>query len=319
MNTPSVPVNRLIDVHHHAELEVMKAKRAELGVPLPSFVPEWTPQIGIERMDLTGTTLSVLSIPGGASFCPPAEQAAFTRTINESLADLIREHPTRYGAFACLPMPDPDACVKEAVHALDELGLDGVCMHTSYDGAYLSDPAYTDLLAELDRRATPVFTHPILPEPVADLPPALLEGTFDTTRMATKLAGADVFARFPGIRFILPHTGGMVPYLKWRIAMYKLTGADWRIETDPADVPREIAKLDGIYYDTTLNMGPVQKLESHERILFGTDIPFSCDSVLGIQRESVFADAAALGQDHVDAIAYGNAFRLFPKIAERLS
>jgi hypothetical protein len=121
-------------------------------------------------------------------------------------------------------------------------------MLTSYDGVYLTDPRFTGLLEELDRRAAVVFVHPILlKEPVAGLSPALLEGTFDTTRFATKLAAERVFERFPGIRFILPHTGGMVPYVKWRIALNVLQQGDFRRPVTREAIAREINNLDGLY------------------------------------------------------------------------
>ncbi|MEU4564229.1 amidohydrolase family protein [Actinoplanes sp. NPDC023936] len=300
---------QLIDVHHHADLDVVKAKRAELGMVMPPFVPEWNPAIGIERMDMIGTTLSVLSMPAGTTFAPPSAAPQLARAINEEYAELIRKYPTRYGAFATLPMPCVSSSTDEAIHALDVLNLDGVCMQSSYDGVYLADRRYDGLLAALNSRDAVVFIHPILiRERIADLPPALLEGTFDTTRAATRLAAADVFARYPRIRFILPHTGGMVPYIKWRIAMYALQGDDWRVEAGPDAFAAEIAKLDGIYYDTTLNLGPVEKLVDPARILFGTDIPWANDAVLRMQREAV----------RDPAIAAGNALRLFPRIADVL-
>ncbi|BBH69079.1 hypothetical protein ACTI_57640 [Actinoplanes sp. OR16] len=294
----------LIDVHHHPDLEVVKQKRRELGMVLPSFIPEWTPAIGVEQMDMIGTSLSVLSAPAGTTFVPESEAPKLARAMNEEYAELIRAYPTRYGAFGSLPMPHADASVEEAVHALDVLGLDGVCLQSSYDGRY--PDSYDDLLAELNARDAVVFIHPILiRERIADLPPALLEGTFDTTRMATRLAKADVFARFPRIRFILPHTGGMVPYIKWRIALYALQGDDWRVEPSAEDFAREIAKLDNIYYDTTLNLGPVEKLVDPTKILFGTDIPWAAGSILRLQRDAVTDPA----------ITHENAFRLFPRIA----
>src|SRR3954453_2435839 len=182
-------------------------------------------------------------------------------------------------------------------------------MLTSYDGVYLTDPRFTGLLEELDRRAAVVFVHPILlPRPVAGLSPALLEGTFDTTRFATKLGAERVLERYPDVRFVLPHTGGMVPYVTWRIALNVLQQGDFRVPVTREAIDREIAVLDALYYDTTLNLGPLPKLARADRILFGTDVPWANPDVLRLQREDVVDEATASG----------NALRLFPGLAQRL-
>ena len=224
-------------------------------------MPDWDPAIAVGVMDSLGVTASVLSVPADITWVPEQQRAAAARDVNEELAGIVSSAPHRFGAFAMLPLPSPDEALEETGYALDTLGLDGICMLTSYDGVYLTDPRFTGLLEELDRRAAVVFVHPILlKEPVAGLSPALLEGTFDTTRFATKLAAERVFERFPGIRFILPHTGGMVPYVKWRIALNVLQQGDFRRPVTREAIDREIGNLDGLYYDTTLNLGPIHAL-----------------------------------------------------------
>jgi len=65
---------------------------------------------------------------------------------------LIGEHPTRFGAFATLPLPDVDAALEELKRALDTLKLDGVVLLSNYDGYYLGDLRFDILLSELNLR-----------------------------------------------------------------------------------------------------------------------------------------------------------------------
>ena len=311
-------MSHLIDVHHHATTEALTGRQRRAGIPMFAGMPAWDAEIAIAAMDSIGVTASVLSVPADISWLPDSDRAAAARDVNQELAAIVAAAPQRFGAFAMIPLPDPDQAVEEIGNALDTLGLDGICMLTSYDGVYLSDPRFTGLLEELDRRGAVVFVHPILlKEPIADLPPALLEGTFDTTRFATKLAAERVFERFPGIRFILPHTGGMVPYIKWRIAMNVLQRGDFRRPVSRDAVDREIRNLDGIYYDTTLNLGPLHALARADRILFGTDVPWANPDVLELQREDLITQATAAGS--LDAVMHGNASELFPALARRIS
>lgn len=309
--------NPVIDVHHHIISKEMQRKQRELGMEIPSFMPKWTPEIGMQKMDVCDISFSFLSAPSDLTFIDQSSANALARKMNEELASYAQLHPERYGAFATLPLPDPAAAMKETLYALDVLGMDGVAMLTSYQGKYLSHPDYTELLTELDRRSAVVFLHPILiPQKIAGLSPALLEGTFDTTRAVTTMAVHRIFDQYPSITFILPHTGGMVPYIKWRIALAAIGQDSIQVETTPEQFQAEIAKLDHLYYDSTLNLGTIQKLIAPDRILFGADIPWPADSVLRIQRESVFHEAQQVSEENAKAIAYGNAFRLFPRISK---
>lgn len=307
----------VIDVHHHIISKEMQRKQRELGMEIPSFMPKWTPEIGMQKMDVCEISFSFLSAPSDLTFIDQSSANALARKMNEELASYAQLHPERYGAFATLPLPDPAAAMEETLYALDVLGMDGVAMLTSYQGKYLSHPDYTELLTELDRRSAVVFLHPILiPQKIAGLSPALLEGTFDTTRAVTTMAVHRIFDQYPSITFILPHTGGMVPYIKWRIALAAIGQDSIQVETTPEQFQAEIAKLDHLYYDSTLNLGTIQKLIAPDRILFGADIPWPADSVLRIQRESVFHEAQQISEENAKAIAYGNAFRLFPRISK---
>ena len=46
--------------------------------------------------------------------------------VNEYLADLKRDRPDRFGAFAALPLPDVEGSLDQIAYALDVLELDGV-------------------------------------------------------------------------------------------------------------------------------------------------------------------------------------------------
>ena len=68
-----------------------------------------------------------------------------------------------------------------------------------------------------------VFVHPGLHPSSKDLalpwPAFMMEYLFDTTRAAVNLVFSGALDRFPRIRFILPHAGGVMPYFAWRLAV----------------------------------------------------------------------------------------------------
>ncbi|MBB3111346.1 putative TIM-barrel fold metal-dependent hydrolase [Paenibacillus phyllosphaerae] len=317
-----MPMFPVIDTHTHILSPPVKDRMKQLNVAPPPVFANWTPEQHVEHMELSGIAIGVLSSPGTPEFVPPVEAISLVRAMNEYFAELIQSYPTKFGAFATLPMLSEDAAVNEAVYALDTLGLDGVAFQSSNQGKYLSDPIYHELLSELDRRSATVLIHPILiPERPAGLSPALLEGTFDTTRNVTSMAVHRIFDRFPNINFIIPHTGGMVPYIKWRIAITVLAedvNQFLRVESSKEEIAAQMAKLDRLYFDTAVNLGPLPKLISPTQTLFGTDLPFPSQNIINQQVDALFNDYAELGEESVKAVAYGNALKLFPRLQQVL-
>ena len=51
------------------------------------------------------------------------------RACNEYGAKLVQDHPTRFGLFAAMPLPDVDATLKEIAYAYDTLKADGVGLY----------------------------------------------------------------------------------------------------------------------------------------------------------------------------------------------
>ncbi|MEH7253929.1 amidohydrolase family protein [Neobacillus niacini] len=317
-NNNNFPV---IDTHQHIVSPPVKRKMDELNLTGPKV--EWSPEIAIERNENAGISFAFLSYPSAPAFVEQAESTKLVRETNEYLAKLVGDHPTKFGAFATLPMPSVENSLEEVIYSLDTLRLDGVAFLSSYKGKYLSHPDNKELLNELDCRHATVLVHPILiKEELAGLPPAMLEGTFDTTRNVTSMAVNQIFDKFPNINFIFPHTGGMVPYIKWRIAVTALaarttTAGDFlQVEVSPEEIQTEMAKLDRLYYDTAVNPGPLPKLMNPSQILFGTDIPFANDNIVQYQLNSIFNHTEELGEEMVRAITSGNALRLFPRLKE---
>jgi len=234
----------------------------------------------------------------------------------------VNDHPTRFGGFATLPLPDVDGALRELEHALDILRLDGVVLLASqHDGRVLGDAAFDEVFAELDRRHAVVFVHPTIPRssetiPI-DVPGFAAEFTFDTSRAILNLIWSGTAERCPNVRLVFAHAGGTAPFLAWRWSL--LDFLPGTLERAPRGV---MHYLKGFFYDTALSANPnalrsLCELVPPTQILFGTDFPFAPEPVTrltvgGVATFDGFDDAARA------AIERDNALALLPRLRERL-
>ena len=140
----------------------------------------------------------------------------------------MRPSSPRAGPGASAPSP-PCRCgrsqgaIDEIAYCLDELEFDGVSLFASYGEKFLGDPQFDPLLEMLNERDAVVFVHPGLHPSSKGLalpwPAFMMEYLFDTTRAVVNLIFSGAIERFPRIRFILPHAGGLVPYFAWRLSV----------------------------------------------------------------------------------------------------
>ncbi len=318
-----MPKPQTIDVHAHflppVYLEALKTaglKTLDGGIP----VPDWSPERALASMDEIGVTGALLSISSPhVAFLEPAQAVALCRSVNDYAAEVKRRHPTRFGAYAILPLPDIVASLAELERGLDELALDGVALPTNAEGVYLGDAKLAPLLEMLDERKVTVFIHPTSPccfEAFGlELPAPMIEFPFDTTRTAASLMFSGALLRHRGINFILPHAGGTLPMLAPRIAM---VGSLPALGERSIPMQETMAAFARLHYDTALAVTPQQiaalrALAPASQILYGTDFPFAPEAVVRMA-ETAF-QALDFTPDEQKMVRSGNATRLFGKFA----
>ena len=309
-----------IDVHHHFLPPVFRETMGEaaIGAPAPNRVaPQWKVADSLAVMDRQGITTAVVSAP--PLWMPDMQKTRrLTRACNEFSAQMVADHPGRFGTFAALPLPDVVAALKEIDHSFDILKTDGIGLMTNYGDRYLGHAEFAPVFDELNRRKAVVYVHPtscscnrgLLP----DEPDSLIEFPHDTTRTVASLLFSGTFTRCPDIRFIFSHAGGTVPYLATRMAI--LGAQDKGLARHVPDGVMPI--LRGLYYDTAISANPITmaallKLVTPANVVLGTDFPFvpehGMQATLAGLREVGFSDA------ELRSVEGGNAARLLERVA----
>ena len=306
-----------IDVHQHPLPPEFVAALERHG--LGHWAPVgWSAEGALAAMDEHRIATGILSLSTpGPHFGDDAEGRDLAKQINERLADLMTGRPDRFGMFASVPLPDIDGSLEAIRHAYDDLSTDGVVLLASNQGRYLGDPAFDEVLAELDRRSALVFIHPgaLAGAPVPGLHPVLTDLLLDTVRAAVNMVVHGVPKRFPNLKFILSHGGGFLPYAAYRTANLA------PIVDPKLDYGEMIDGLSSYYFDTALASSPsslpsLLKFARPGHVLFGSDWPYCLDKSV-----TFFADHLdgyeGLDQAGHMAINRGNAEALLPRLAAK--
>jgi predicted TIM-barrel fold metal-dependent hydrolase len=317
MNSPAGSAGpRRIDVHQHmfSPAYLSRVGKPQTNPRADPLMKNWTPERAIEELDRTGIATAVLSIAvAGISFDTPGEESrSLARGNNEYGAQLVRDHPQRFGLFASVPLPDQEGSLREIEYAYDTLHADGIALTTNYGEKWPGDPAFAPVFEELNRRKAVVFVHPIAPtcckSLIPGVPPSWVEYDFDTTRAVASFIVNGTFERFPDIRFIITHSGGTVPVLAARVQGIFQPGVSGQA---PGSVEAQLRKL---FYDIANGANPMSlaaltKLVPTSQILFGTDFPMVRigTTVNGFRN-------AGFPPNEVRAIDRENALRLLPRL-----
>jgi gamma-resorcylate decarboxylase len=192
--------------------------------------------IGDERlalMEKNGIAFTILSLnaPAVQAILETGRAVEVSRRANDRMAEAVRKHPKRFGAFAALPMQDPDEAAKELTRCVKELGFKGALVNgfTQKDvedsAIYYDIPEYRDFWSVVSDLDVPFYMHPRMQIPSRAQPyaghPWLMSSPWgfavETSIHALRLCGSGLFDQFPKLKIIVGHLGEHIPYDLWRI------------------------------------------------------------------------------------------------------
>jgi len=226
---------------------------------------------------------------------PAAEGAAWSRFMNEHVLRET-EDAAHFTPLGTVPLQDGRLAAAVLGEALDA-GFTGVMIGTQPEGAAgnLDDPDLDPFWEAAAERGATVYLHPMFGcgDPRLDdyaLVNAVGRGV-DTTTAVARLLFSGHFTKYAGMRFILSHGGGALPYLLGRLAR------NWEIH--PGEYADPVAGFRTLYFDSVLfdpaALEFLAKTAGVERIVLGSDYPFPIGDPdpTAIVRRAGFADREA--------------------------
>jgi len=295
---------KTIDIHAHVVPKTLwqaaEAKRDwhgfrhEPGEGLGSFVGNGkrtqfsspkvrlTPEERIKDMDAQGVDVQVVSIhtPFFGYHLDAAQGRALAREVNDEIAAMARQWPTRFAGLGTLPVQDVKASVDELERAVTVLGLKGAELDTIVNGENWDDPKFLTLFKAAEAMGAVLFFHPqpqnnFMMERASrhGLPNSLGVIVEDAILVASLIFGG-VFDACPNLKVCIAHGGGPACYAMGRIdrGWQGMPEGRRTIQKPPSSYQRRL------YYDTVVGSEKALRFLLDEvgvdRVVLGSDWPF---------------------------------------------
>ncbi|OQE37182.1 hypothetical protein PENCOP_c010G00510 [Penicillium coprophilum] len=324
------PVNK-VDVHHHCVPPFYaKAVEEQGGDPSGWPTPHWNSLASKLLMKRVGVQTAILSVtaPGACILPDRQRRAQLARQLNEYSAELRDKEPEKFSFFVSLPnILDTEDALSEIAYGLDTLHADGVTLFTRYGSSitYLGHPDIEPIWAELNRRACVVFVHPTHPVDTNPINPKLPQPAIDypheTTRTAMDMIVNGSRLKYPACKVILSHAGGAIPYLISRVTTPMKKAPDLAVSHRMGTThDKSMEAFRSFYFDLALSSSPqvldmLLKLVPHDHILYGSDFPYAPITAYPAFLEEL--ESYEMDPKLRDMINFGNAMKLFPRLANR--
>ncbi len=259
------------------------------------------------------------------------EDEEYCKLVNDGFAEICANHPRHFpGWVAQGALAAPDGGAREAERAIKNGAL-GVQINTNVVGRPLDNPEFEPFFATMHSLGKPIWMHPARG---ANFPDYLTEKvskyeiwwtlgwSYETAAAMARLVFSGTLDKFPGIKIITHHFGGVVPMLEGRIGPgWDQLGARTSNE-DLSQVLKRLKKrpLDYFkhdFYADTAVFGGVPATHAGlafydlDKIVFASDCPFDPEKGTMYTRETLrILEGIDMPKSDKEKIWHGNLERI---------
>ncbi|MFJ6359201.1 amidohydrolase family protein [Pseudarthrobacter oxydans] len=248
---------------------------------------------------------------------------AWAQASNDLVHRVSELYPEHFAPVAQLPQtPEGNhaGVIAELRRTVTELGFVGANLNPDPSGTWagkpMTDESWFDLYEVIQGLDIPVMIH----VSTACNPNFHTLGAHylnaDTT-VFMQLLQSDLFQRFPGLRFVIPHGGGAVPYHWGRYRGLSMRNG-WQ---DPSEL------LSNVFFDTAVYHQPgidlLTRVVAPRNILFASEMLGAvrgADPETGVEWDNtlVYVKGAGLSEENERRILLENALEVYPGLAARV-
>ena len=280
----------IIDAYAHiSPLKYTEFIREKFPIMYNNMLARCAPLYDLETrfriMDKFPEVVQVLTIgpvPPIEHFANERQTIELAKIANDEMAELCVKYRDRFiAAIALLPMNNIDAALKETDRAIKDLGFKGIYVHSNINGKPLDAPEFLPLWEKIAKYDLPVYIHPWRSTEFSDYATEKeskynIAGNFgwpyETTVAMTRIIFSGILEKYPNLKIITHHCGGMVSFYAGRIYQHYGNHRNLNL-TKP---PLEYYKM--FYADTAIHGNTPALMLAHDfwgpdKLVFGADMP----------------------------------------------
>lgn len=267
----------------------------------------------LREMDTAGVDVQAISVPPFLTFygAEAGVAAGFAQRLNDGIAAVVHDQPTRFVGLATVPLQDTDLAIAELERAVNQLGMRGVEIISNVAGENLDSPRLFPFFERVEQKEIPIFIHPAYVLGRDRLSSYYLSNLIgnpvDTSVAAACLAFGGVMERFPRLLIYLAHGGGATPFLcgRWQHGWEARPELHRLLKLGPMEYVRRF------YFDSLTHSLPsldlLVRTFGSDRVVLGSDYPFD----MGDRTPVDSVKALGLSGEQQEQILGGNAAGLF--------
>ncbi|MCX6351924.1 MAG: amidohydrolase family protein [Bacteroidetes bacterium] len=270
----------------------------------------WDGATRISECGHTGVDVQVLStVPVMFNYwAKPADTLDLSMLLNDHIAGVVNDFPTRFIGLGTIPMQAPKLAVKELERLMKIPGMKGVQIGTNINDKNLNEPEFFEIFAAAQELNASIFIHPWEMMGRDKMQkywlPWLVGMPAETSRSICSMIFGGVFERLPKLNVCFAHGGGSFPATIGRISHGYEARPDL-CAIDNAVHPREyIGKfyLDSLVHEPKM-LDYIVEMFGADKICVGSDYPFP----LGEDHPGKLVEDSTLTQEQKDWILYKSA------------
>jgi aminocarboxymuconate-semialdehyde decarboxylase len=260
-----------------------------------------------------------------------AQVQADAKLINDEFAEICAKHSDHFpGWVAQGALGSADAGVAEAERSIKNGAL-GVQIYTNVAGKPLDDPAFDPFFAAMEKLDKPIWLHPARGANFADYASEqkskyeiwwALGWSYETGAAMARLVFSRIMDKYPKLKVITHHFGGVVPMLEGRIGPgwdqlgartsdEDLTVLLKQLKKRPLDYFKHVFYADTATFSAKPAMDAGFDFYDLDKIVFASDCPFDPEKGTMYTRDTLrILEGIDLPKAEKDAIWHGNLERI---------
>ena len=267
-------------------------------------------------MDAGGIDMQVLSLAAiGIDDLDASVATPLLHDVNDELAEVVRDYPTRFAGFATLAMKEPGNAAKELERCITKLGFKGALLDGTTGGEFLDALKFLPVFEAANALGVPIYLHPA--PPPKTVKQAYFSGLPGEAGHLLSIAGwgwhaenglhalrlivAGVLERFPDLQIIIGHMGEGVPYALARSSGV-LSGAMKHLPLSVAEYFHRNFHVTTSGYFTKPPFQCALEVVGIERMMYSVDYPFSPNT-----KGRDFLESLELSEEEMGLLTHGNA------------